>query len=255
MTSESTRSERNQDQDMSYSEKHCLVFFDLELSFTTITQLSAVCHHGEFNRYTIPHDKFKYDKRVTKYCTKVTAKVDPADGRKKLFQTEEQVFLPTVYCKEGLRDFVIWLSEMKKISGADNLSLLSWSMEDHGKLLQSFEHRLLLGIYGKRLDAQKIVKIVINPAQTNLKHVFDLMLKGEKFTWHDALDDSKAMFKIYEEVKRKHNLDDASMMQLSTPFDPERDQLVDNVLNSVLNLVLEVSGPGWLDKTIERALN
>ena len=51
---------------MTANYRQCLVFYDVERSEDTITQLGAVCHQGNFNRYTLPPGgAFKYHRGTT----------------------------------------------------------------------------------------------------------------------------------------------------------------------------------------------
>ena len=153
------------------------VFYDLELSEKTITQLGAVCRLGSFNRFTIPEGEFRYHEGTTKHCTKVTAKVDPSDGKQKLFHTVKKVFLPTVSSKEGFRDFLGWLVSMREASGASSLSLLCWGTKDHEHLIKNLEATEaglreelmdILGPLGKMADAQVMVKVKVWLGQVRL---------------------------------------------------------------------------------------
>jgi len=241
-----------------------LVFYDTELSKKTITQLGAVCSAGEFNRWMIPKGEFVYDWGATKYSTKVTAKLDPSDEKLKLFHTEEKVFLPTVFCNEGFHDFLLWLEQMKKETKASSVTLLSWSNVDHGHLFSNLaangvglKERLVevQGEKGKMLDAQLIVKTLIEPEKTNLGFVFKKLLPNEEFLEHNALEDARAMYRVYEEVKSLCSLDDIGMTKLCPTFDPRRDQAVKNVFSKVLDTVVESSRTGWLEATIDKAVS
>jgi len=193
-----------------------LIFYDTELSKKTITQLGAVCSAGEFNRWMIPEGEFVYDWGATKFSTKVTAKVDPSDQKLKLFHTEEKVFLPTVFCNEGFNDFLLWLEQMKKEAKASSVTLLSWSNVDHGHLISNLvsnggglKERLVevQGEKGKLLDAQLIVKRLIEPEKTNLGFVFKKLLPNEEFSEHNALEDARATYRVYEAVSDMDNVD------------------------------------------------
>lgn len=240
------------------------VFYDLELSEKTITQLGAVCHLGTFNRFTIPEGGFRYHDGTTKYCTKVTDRIDPSDGRQKLFHTVKKVFLPTVSSKEGFRDFLAWLVRMREASGASSLSLLCWGIKDHDHLVKNIEateaglrEELMetLGPLGRMVDAQMMVKVIAKPAKTNLGFVFKELLPEEAaFSEHDAEEDARATYRVYERVKEVHGLDDAFMMTKSLVFDPCRDQIVKHILDGVLLEVLLDPQLGWLDKAVEQAV-
>jgi len=241
-----------------------LVFYDTELSKKTITQLGAVCSAGEFNRWMIPEGEFVYDWGATKFSTKVTAKVDPSDQKLKLFHTEDKVFLPTVFCNEGFNDFLLWLEQMKKEARASSVTLLSWSNVDHGHLISNLvsnggglKEKLVevQGEKGKLLDAQLIVKRLIEPEKTNLGFVFKKLLPNEEFSEHNALEDARATYKVYEEVKSLSSLDDTGMTKLCPTYDPRRDQAVKNVLSKVLDSVVQSSRAGWLETTIDKAVS
>jgi len=249
---------------MEKEEQSLLVFYDTELSKKTITQLGAVCFAGEFNRWMIPEGEFEYDWGATKYSTKVTAKLDPSDKKLKLFHTEDKVFLPTVFCSEGFNDFLIWLDQMKKEAKASSITLLSWSNVDHDHLIKNLvangeglKERLLevQGGKGKMLDAQLIVKRLIEPEKTNLGFVFKKLLPDEEFSEHNALEDARATYRVYEEVKLLSSLDDTGMTKLCPGFDPRRDQAVKSVFSKVLDSVVHSSNTGWLDSTIDKAVS
>lgn len=241
-----------------------LVFYDTELSKKTITQLGAVCSAGEFNRWMIPDREFVYDWGATKFSTKVTAKVDPSDDKLKLFHTEQKKFLPTVFCKEAFEDFLLWLEQMKKETTASSVSLLSWSHVDHDHLIKNLlangeglKERLVQaqGEKGKMLDAQLIVKRILEPEKTNLGFVFKKLLPDEEFSEHNALEDARATQRVYEEVKSRCSLDDPGMTKMCPGFDPRRDQAVKNVFNKVLDSVMQSSNTGWLDTSIDKAVS
>ena len=82
------------------------------------------------------------------------------------------------------------------------------------------------GEKGKLLDAQLIVKRLIEPEKTNLGFVFKKLLPKEEFSEHNALEDARAMYRVYEEVKSLCSLDDTRMTKLCPTFDPRRDQVV-----------------------------
>merc|ERR1712032_1462070 len=227
-----------------------LVFYDTELSVEIITQVGAVCQAGEFNRWMIPEGDFVYDWGATKYSTKVTAKVDPSDDRRKLYHTQDKVFLPTVYCRKGFDDFLLWLEEMKAEARASSVTLLSWSSADHGFLIKNLvanreglKERLLevQGEKGRMLDAQLIVQKILEPHKTNLGFVFKKLLPDEEFQEHDALEDARAMYRVFKELKARFSLDDNCMTKLCPGFDPQRDQAVKNVLSKVLETVIQTS--------------
>ena len=70
------------------------------------------------------------------------------------------------------------------------------------------------------LDAQLIVKQLIEPKKTNLGFVFNELLPDEQFLKHDALEDAKAAYRVYEKVKSISGLDDIGMTKLCPSFDP-----------------------------------
>jgi len=245
------------------TENCLLVFYDTELSKETITQVGAICEAGEFNRWMIPEGEFVYDWGATKYSTKVTAKVDPSDNRQKLYHTLDKVFLPTVSSSEALNDFLLWLEKMKMEAAAASVSLLSWSSADHSFLLKNLvangeglKERLLevQGERGKMLDAQFIVKTLLEPEKLNLGFVFKKLLPSEEFREHNALEDAKAMYRVFEEVKTISSLDNVGMTKLCPAFDPKRDREVKTALSKVLDSVMQKSNPGWLDEAIDKAL-
>ena len=73
------------------------------------------------------------------------------------------------------------------------------------------------------LDAQLIVKKLLEPKKTNLGFIFKKLLPD--FREHDALEDARAMYRVFEEVKACFSLDDNSMTKLCPGFDPRRDQV------------------------------
>ena len=75
------------------------------------------------------------------------------------------------------------------------------------------------------LDAQLIVKRLIEPEKTNLGFVFKKLLPDEEFSEHNALEDARATYRVYEEVKFLSSLDDTGMTKLCPGFDPRRDQV------------------------------
>ena len=75
------------------------------------------------------------------------------------------------------------------------------------------------------LDAQYIVKQLIEPEKTNLGFVFKELLPEEQFLEHNALEDAHAMYRVYEKVKSISGLDDTGMTKLCPNFDPARDQV------------------------------
>ena len=76
------------------------------------------------------------------------------------------------------------------------------------------------------LDAQLIVKRLIEPEKTNLGFVFKKLLPDQEFSEHNALEDARAMYRVYQEVKSLSSLDDSGMTKLCPGFDPRRDQVV-----------------------------
>ena len=75
------------------------------------------------------------------------------------------------------------------------------------------------------LDAQYIVKQLIEPEKTNLGFVFNELLPDEQFLEHNALEDAHATYRVYEKVKSISGLDDTGMTKLCPNFDPQRDQV------------------------------
>ena len=89
---------------------------------------------------------------------------------------------------------------------------------------------------GKMLDAQLIVKRLIEPEKTNLGFVFKKLLPDEEFSEHNALEDARAMYRVYKEVKSLSSLDDCGMTKLCPGFDPRRDQVVFGKSSKLLHL-------------------
>ena len=88
-----------------------------------------------------------------------------------------------------------------------------------------YHHEQVQGEQGKMLDAQYIVKQLIEPEKTNLGFVFNELLPNEQFLEHNALEDARATYRVYEEVKFLSALDDTGMTKLCPNFDPPRDQV------------------------------
>ena len=123
------------------------------------------------------------------------------------------------------------------------------------------------------LDAQLIVKRILEPEKTNLGFVFKKLLPDEEFSEHNALEDARATQRVYEEVKSRSSLDDPGMTKMCPGFDPRRDQVVHekdhtgvssdllflqavkNVFNKVLDSVMQSSNTGWLDSSIDKAVS
>ena len=123
------------------------------------------------------------------------------------------------------------------------------------------------------LDAQLIVKRILEPEKTNLGFVFKKLLPDEEFSEHNALEDARATQRVYEEVKSRYSLDDPGMTKMCPGFDPRRDQVVPekdhtgvssnvlflqavkNVFNKVLDSVMQSSNTGWLDSSIDKAVS
>ena len=123
------------------------------------------------------------------------------------------------------------------------------------------------------LDAQLIVKRILEPEKTNLGFVFKKLLPDEEFSEHNALEDARATQRVYEEVKSRYSLDDPGMTKMCPGFDPRRDQVVHekdhtgvssnalflqavkNVFNKVLDSVMQSSNTGWLDTSIDKAVS
>ena len=123
------------------------------------------------------------------------------------------------------------------------------------------------------LDAQLIVKRILEPEKTNLGFVFKKLLPDEEFSEHNALEDARATQRVYEEVKSRWSLDDPGMTKMCPGFDPRRDQVVlekdhtgvssnalflqavKNVFNKVLDSVMQSSNTGWLDSSIDKAVS
>ena len=123
------------------------------------------------------------------------------------------------------------------------------------------------------LDAQLIVKRILEPEKTNLGFVFKKLLPDEEFSEHNALEDARATQRVYEEVKSHWSLDDPGMTKMCPGFDPRRDQVVPekdhtgvssdllflqavkNVFNKVLDSVMQSSNTGWLDTSIDKAVS
>ena len=81
------------------------------------------------------------------------------------------------------------------------------------------------GERGKMLDAQFIVKTLLEPEKLNLGFVFKKLLPSEEFREHNALEDAKAMYRVFEEVKTLYYLDNVGMTKLCPAFDPTRDRV------------------------------
>ena len=123
------------------------------------------------------------------------------------------------------------------------------------------------------LDAQLIVKRILEPEKTNLGFVFKKLLPDEEFSEHNALEDARATQRVYEEVKSRYSLDDPGMTKMCPGFDPRRDQVVPekdhtgvssdllflqavkNVFNKVIDSVMQSSNTGWLDSSIDKAVS
>ena len=123
------------------------------------------------------------------------------------------------------------------------------------------------------LDAQLIVKRILEPEKTNLGFVFKKLLPDEEFSEHNALEDARATQRVYEEVKSRYSLDDPGMTKMCPGFDPRRDQVVHekdhtgmssnvlflqvvkNILDSVRDSVMQSSNTGWLDSSIDKAVS
>ena len=123
------------------------------------------------------------------------------------------------------------------------------------------------------LDAQLIVKRILEPEKTNLGFVFKKLLPDEEFSEHNALEDARATQRVYEEVKSRCSLDDPGMTKMCPGFDPRRDQVVHekdhtgvssdllflqavkNVFNKVIDSVMQSSNTGWLDTSIDKAVS
>ena len=75
------------------------------------------------------------------------------------------------------------------------------------------------------LDAQFIVKTLLEPEKLNLGFVFKKLLPSEEFREHNALEDTKAMYRVFEEVKTISSLDNVGMTKLCPAFDPTRDRV------------------------------
>ena len=75
------------------------------------------------------------------------------------------------------------------------------------------------------LDAQLIVKSLLEPEKTNLGFVFKKLLPDEEFREHDALEDARAMYRVFEAVKAVLSLDNTGMAKLCPGFNPPRDQV------------------------------
>ena len=123
------------------------------------------------------------------------------------------------------------------------------------------------------LDAQLIVKRILEPEKTNLGFVFKKLLPDEEFSEHNALEDARATQRVYEEVKSRCSLDDPGMTKMCPGFDPRRDQVVPekdhtgvssdllflqavkNVFNKVIDSVMQSSNTGWLDSSIDKAVS
>ena len=76
------------------------------------------------------------------------------------------------------------------------------------------------------LDAQLIVKSLLEPEKTNLGFVFKKLLPDEEFREHDALEDARAMYRVFEAVKAVLSLDNTGMTKLCPGFNPRRDQVI-----------------------------
>ena len=89
------------------------------------------------------------------------------------------------------------------------------------------------------LDAQFIVKTLLEPEKLNLGFVFKKLLPSEEFREHNALEDAKAMYRVFEEVKTISSLDNVGMTKLCPAFDPTRDRVgkVFFLTNSILKLI------------------
>ena len=123
------------------------------------------------------------------------------------------------------------------------------------------------------LDAQLIVKRILEPEKTNLGFVFKKLLPDEEFSEHNAVEDARATQRVYEEVKSRYSLDDPGMTKMCPGFDPRRDQVVHekdhtgvssdllflqavkNVFNKVIDSVMQSSNTGWLDSSIDKAVS
>merc|ERR1711994_754516 len=86
------------------------------------------------------------------------------------------------------------------------------------------------------------------------KFVFKKLLPSEEFREHNALEDAKAMYRVFEEVKTISSLDNVGMTKLCPAFDPTRDREVKTVLSKILDSVMQKSNPGWLDEAIDKAV-
>ena len=75
------------------------------------------------------------------------------------------------------------------------------------------------------LDAQLIVKKLLEPEKINLGFIFKKLLPDEEFREHDALEDARAMYRVFKELKARFSLDDNCMTKLCPGFDPQRDQV------------------------------
>ena len=82
------------------------------------------------------------------------------------------------------------------------------------------------------LDAQLIASTLLNPQkngkklkQPGLSFIFKQLFPGEKYKEHDALEDARATFKVYNEVKSRLSLDDSEIRQRCPGFDPRRDKV------------------------------
>ena len=118
------------------------------------------------------------------------------------------------------------------------------------------------------MDAQLIASTLLNPQkngkelkQPGLSFIFKQLFPGEKYKEHDALEDARATFKVYNEVKSRLSLDDSEIRQRCPGFDPRRDkveklekmnvnesfilQKVENVLKEVVGSVVD-SSKGWM---------
>ena len=188
-----------------------------------------------------------------KHVTRVYDKIDPTDGKRKLFDMVTEEFIPSLSPKEGLEKFLFWINEMKTAGQTESLFFVSYGSGDFKILERNMKEQSLnlSPLVDGQFNAQKLVEKLAGKSKNGLFTMFNTFCPGISFRHHDALQDTLAMKRICETILKERFLTENYMID----FFLGNLEHIDLLVKDIFRRSMEIVDKGWIDNGINKVLN
>ena len=152
--------------------------------------------------------------------------------------------------EEGSKEIV----NLVNYGGCDRALLLNNLSAIDSNLVNRLEN--VMGAGGEFLDLQTIVEHCLDLKKLGLGSVCKELGLG-KFDEHCACADAKVTFQIFEEIKKRKDIEDDEVINI---FETEHEkkkcrEIVKLITKELLSETLKLASSGWIENAIENVIN